>query len=151
MNVRHAVCFLAYRLDGKVLAIYRNNKPIGWSLLAGKVEPGETGVQAVVREAKEEAGIDVIVVQQVYESHRVVTRDNGETEEWIVTAFIGLYTGDIKGSEEGKVEWREPYDLVEGPFGKYNRELFKIMGCEVTCSYCNDMLEDCPICYGNWQ
>ena len=50
-------CFLEY--DGKFLILLRHaHKPDGgtWGLPAGKVEPGESGEQAMIRELREETG-----------------------------------------------------------------------------------------------
>jgi hypothetical protein len=55
----------------------------------------------------------------------------GLIEDWTVTTFQGLITGELKSSEEGKVAWVSMYDLIGGPFGKYNLDLFKSMGCEI--------------------
>jgi 8-oxo-dGTP diphosphatase len=49
--------------EQKLLAVH--NKGAGWSLPGGAVEAGETLVQAVIREAKEEAGVDIQVREVV--------------------------------------------------------------------------------------
>ena len=129
---RRAVCFLACRPDGKILGIYRNNNPIGWGLVGGKVDPGETDEIAVAREANEEAGITVTAIQKVFERTSQVRRtSDGQEEIWIVSTFQGLFTGELKSSDEGRVAWVSMYDLIDGPFGIYNRALFETMGCEI--------------------
>ncbi len=53
-------CFLKY--EGKFLVMLRatNKKHAGaWGLVAGKVNEGDTKEQAVVREVKEETGLDI--------------------------------------------------------------------------------------------
>jgi 8-oxo-dGTP diphosphatase len=49
--------------EGRLLLIRRANEPGRglWSLPGGRVEPGETDEQAVVREVAEETGLTVIV------------------------------------------------------------------------------------------
>ncbi|WP_439032034.1 NUDIX hydrolase [Gordonia terrae] len=49
--------------DGRILLILRRNEPSAghWSLPGGKVEPGETLEEAVVREVQEETGLIVEV------------------------------------------------------------------------------------------
>jgi 8-oxo-dGTP diphosphatase len=52
---------LAYDGDGRLLLIRRANEPGRglWSIPGGRVEPGETDIQAVVREMAEETGLTV--------------------------------------------------------------------------------------------
>jgi ADP-ribose pyrophosphatase YjhB (NUDIX family) len=63
---------------GRLLVIQRGHDPGRglWSLPGGRVEPGETDAQAVVREMREETGLDVrpgafvgMVVRGRYEIH----------------------------------------------------------------------------------
>jgi 8-oxo-dGTP pyrophosphatase MutT (NUDIX family) len=75
MPERRAVCLLALRADGKILSIYRNNKPLGWGLIGGKVDPGETDEFAVAREANEEAGVIVTAVQKIFQRTSRVFKD----------------------------------------------------------------------------
>jgi NAD+ diphosphatase len=51
---------------GRCLLSRRRGAPEGrWSALAGFVEPGETPEEAVVREAREETGVEVVAVEYV--------------------------------------------------------------------------------------
>jgi len=61
MDARIAVGAVVLRDDGAVLLIQRGRAPaIGsWTFPGGKVEPGETLEQAVVREVLEETGLRV--------------------------------------------------------------------------------------------
>ena len=55
MQTRHVAAAIIYR-DGKVLAGRRADASGGWEFPGGKVEPGETGEQALRREVAEELG-----------------------------------------------------------------------------------------------
>jgi acetyl-CoA carboxylase carboxyl transferase subunit beta len=53
--------------DGAVLLVQRANPPLAgrWTLPGGKVEPGETPAEAIVREVREETGLDVRVLRHL--------------------------------------------------------------------------------------
>jgi acetyl-CoA carboxylase carboxyl transferase subunit beta len=53
--------------DGAVLLVRRANPPLAgrWTLPGGKVEPGETPAEAIVREVREETGLDVTVLRHL--------------------------------------------------------------------------------------
>ena len=54
--------------DGKVLAAQRAEPPAlagGWEFPGGKVDPGESDVEALVRECREELGVEVAVGERV--------------------------------------------------------------------------------------
>lgn len=52
--------------DGRVVLILRKNEPRGWALPGGFVDPGEELGAACRREAKEETGLDVKLVAQLF-------------------------------------------------------------------------------------
>jgi O-acetyl-ADP-ribose deacetylase (regulator of RNase III)/ADP-ribose pyrophosphatase YjhB (NUDIX family) len=51
-------------IDGGIVIIQRSNPPFGWALPGGFVDYGESLEVAVVREAKEETGLDITDVKQ---------------------------------------------------------------------------------------
>lgn len=54
--------------DGRLLAAQRREPPAlagGWELPGGKVEPGETDEEALVRECREELGVDIMLGERV--------------------------------------------------------------------------------------
>jgi len=65
MAMRRIDCAGAVIKDGqgRLLLIRRRNEPGAglWSLPGGRIEPGETGDQAVAREVREETGLSVTV------------------------------------------------------------------------------------------
>jgi len=52
-------------LDDGVVLIKRKYEPFGWAIPGGIVDEGESCEHAVVREAKEETGLDVKVIRQL--------------------------------------------------------------------------------------
>lgn len=81
----------------------------GITFPGGHVEPGESFVASVIREVKEETGLDISNVQlcgikqwtHVTQSYR-----------YIVFLFkTNTYSGELKSSDEGKVFWIDKKDL----------------------------------------
>src|ERR1035437_3070592 len=58
-SMKKAVCILVYNDDGEILAVSRKNDPNDLGLPGGKVDPGETEEEAVVREMLEETGLEI--------------------------------------------------------------------------------------------
>ncbi len=53
--------------NNEILMIDRKNKPYGWACVAGHVDEGETPEEALVREVKEESGLDLIEYKLLFE------------------------------------------------------------------------------------
>lgn len=53
-------------IEGGIVLIKRKNPPPGWAIPGGFVDCGETVENAVVREAKEETGLDIKLVRQFH-------------------------------------------------------------------------------------
>ena len=67
MNHSHTVRVTGVLLhDGKVLLVQQAVESREWSLPGGKLEPGETIAEGLIREMREETGLDVRLVKQLY-------------------------------------------------------------------------------------
>lgn len=106
--------------DGKILAVSRRDDPTAFGLPGGKVDPGETPVEAAARELQEETGLTATDLKPVFV--------RGEGDGYTTTTFVGKVSGNIRTDEEGVVRWVDREVLFNGPFGGYNRKLFDKLG-----------------------
>jgi 8-oxo-dGTP pyrophosphatase MutT (NUDIX family) len=111
-----AVCALIFRESGKILGVSRKDNPNAFGLVGGKVDPGETPEEALIRETKEETGLDVIKYKKIFE------RTDGDFKCF---TYLCAVKGEIGTYEKGVVKEVTWDELFNGPFGKYNRELHK--------------------------
>ena len=99
---RHCVGLVLVNPSGLVFAGHRINGPgDAWQMPQGGIDPGETPVQAALRELNEETGTDKVVV--LAESTRWLRYDfpaewqkkfwggrfRGQTQKWFVMRFTG--------------------------------------------------------------
>lgn len=100
---------------GRVLLIHKTDNDL-WALPGGGHEIGESIVDTVVREVKEETGYDVIVetITGTYTNPRhVMAYDDGEVRQQFSIAFRARLIGGKArtSSESSEVEWIAPEDL----------------------------------------
>ena len=113
------------RRGGRVLAIRRGPgvpRPGYWQPLSGKVEPGETQEQAVVREVREEVGLTVSPLAKVWESET----DDGlfRLHWWTADATTGEILPDPV--EVAETRWVTPEEfLALTPVFDGDREFFE--------------------------
>jgi len=90
MSIRVAVGIL--RRDGNVLVAER---PVGkpyagyWEFPGGKIEPDESGLEALTRELHEELGIEVISAKPWFEYEHRYPDNTVILEMWLVDQFSG--------------------------------------------------------------
>ena len=100
----------------KILLIKRNTIPFKgyWALPGGRMEPGETLEQTIVREVKEETGLEVTVVSKVGEYVEKGVMDNVEYE-YYPTCFISKpASGEIR-IQESEIQEIKRFSLNELP------------------------------------
>lgn len=106
----HVTCALIER-EGLVLAAQRSatmRLPLKWEFPGGKLEPGETLEQCIVREIKEELDLDIRITGQL----TARTHINKKGMEVCLHPFLCLITGGtLYLKEHAQVRWLLPSDL----------------------------------------
>lgn len=81
-----------------------------WEFVGGKVEPGETGEQALVRECREELGVTVSVGEPLME----VTHTYPD-----ITVHLALFHASIVEGEPQMLEHKDIRWITAGEIGQY--------------------------------
>ena len=101
--------------DGRILMIHRTDND-RWALPGGGHDIGESIADTVVREVREETGIDVEVtgiVGTYTDPRHVIAYDDGEVRQQFAICFAARPVGGEKhtSDESSEVEWVSPTDL----------------------------------------
>src|SRR3954470_11169914 len=101
--------------DGRILLIHRTDNDL-WALPGGGHDIGERITETVVREVREETGIDVEVdniVGLYTDPEHVLAYDDGEVRQQFSICFRAHSVGgSLRTSSESKeVRWIDPADL----------------------------------------
>jgi len=128
--------------DGKILLEKRKYEPGKgkWSIPGGLVELGENVEQTVIREVKEETGLDVEKPENIDVVDNIIKDKNGEIKYHfvIIDYFLKLIGGTLKAADDAEeLKWVpfanvEKYDLTKSfrEFFKRNRQkLEKLNSC----------------------
>lgn len=113
----------------------RKHRESEWGLIAGAIELGEMPADAMIREAKEETGLDVIPerILGVYGGEgRRYTYGNGHQVEYLTIVFAcSVVSGDLDTENEEMMELAYfPEDQLPLTAVKYPKEIFVEAGGE---------------------
>ena len=111
--INSTLCYI--EKDGKYLMLHRIKKENDvnhdkWIGIGGKFEDGESPEECMLREAKEETGLDI----KTYSYRGIVTfvSDIYETE-YMHLFTADCFTGNISECDEGCLEWIEKQKLFD--------------------------------------
>ena len=128
--------------DGKYLMLHRIKKENDvnrdkWIGIGGKFEDGESPEECMLREAKEETGLDI----DRYSFRAIVTfvSDIYETEYMHLFTADG-FTGNISDCDEGCLEWIEKEKLYDLTLWEGDRIFLKLI--EKPCPFFSLKLEN---------
>jgi uracil-DNA glycosylase family 4 len=85
-----------------------------WALPGGRVDNGETVEQAIVREIKEETGLDVEIVSKIGEYHEIGVQDGIEYDYFPACFLVKPTGGEIKRQVE-EIEEIKLFDFRDVP------------------------------------
>lgn len=119
MRSNHAVVALIYGSStDKVLGVSRKDDPYDFGLPGGKVDAGETLHEALIREVREETGLQVSTAIPIFAQIDV-------TGYYTTTFLTTVEDGVMVTQETGVVDWKDVEELKNsGSFQKYNSRLF---------------------------
>ena len=107
---------LCYFKDhGKTLMLYRNKKPNDihegkWNGLGGKLDPGESPEECVIREIYEESGLQI---RNPSLRGILIFPEFSAGEDWYVFVFVAEeFQGELIESDEGHLEWIDDDQLL---------------------------------------
>ena len=117
------------RRGGKILICRRpadKARALMWEFAGGKVEPGESKQQALMRECREELGITVRV-GEVYDRVRHVYPD--------ITIELTLFNAEIAGGEaqpleHSEIRWIAPEEIGAFDFCPADRDIIAKIAAE---------------------
>jgi len=112
--MKEAVQVVILNEDGEVLAVSRKHDHNDFGLVGGKVDNGESPIQAIIRETKEETGLTLYEggLFPIFQMHK-----NGYMS---YTYLVKVYDGNIHTDENHVVKWTSFNTVIDGSFGEWN-------------------------------
>ena len=97
---RTATAIIPFPTD-KILLIKRSTPPfVGyWALPGGRVDSGETVEQTIVREVKEETGLDITIMRKIGEYHEQGVQAGFTYDYYPACFLVKVVGGEIKRQE----------------------------------------------------
>jgi 8-oxo-dGTP diphosphatase len=106
----------------RVVLVRRKYPPPGWAIPGGFVDLGETVEAAAIREAKEETGLDVTLVDLLY----VYSDPRRDPRRHTLSAvFLGRAAGEPKGADDAEEATAFRWDALPEPIAFDHGEILR--------------------------
>jgi 8-oxo-dGTP pyrophosphatase MutT (NUDIX family) len=114
-GTRTAVAVIEFS-DDRILLVRRATAPFKgyWALVGGRVDTKETAEQAVIREVKEETGLDVEIIGKIGDYHEKGIKDGIKYDYYPTCFVVRPIAGKIK-RQESEVEDIELFNVERLP------------------------------------
>ncbi len=102
--------------DNKILLIKRNTRPfVGyWALPGGRMDPGETIEQTIVREVREETGLETAIISVVGEYVEKGIKDDVDYEYYPTCFVVKPVGGELK-KQDSEIQEIKLFNLNQLP------------------------------------
>ncbi len=90
---------IVIQINNGILLIKRKNPPLGWALPGGFVDYGESLEHAACREAKEETGLDILLLRQLH-TYSDPARDT--RQHTITTVYVAEAKGPVTPGDDAE-------------------------------------------------
>ena len=127
MPMTIALALILHPANGTVLIARRKGDahlPDVWEFPGGKCDPGETPEQCAIREAREETGLEVVIL----EAWLPLTHIYPDRTVMLHPFLCRAGSGDARPLGSRQVAWVKPVDLDGYPFPEANKALIERLG-----------------------
>ncbi len=112
---RTATAIIPFATD-EILLIKRRTVPFRgyWALPGGRVDPGETVEQTILREVKEETGLDITIVTKIGDYHEQGVQEGVAYDYYPACFLVKVVGGEIR-KQESEIEEIKLFSLKDVP------------------------------------
>ena len=115
--------------DSKILICQRrrdDSHALQWEFPGGKIEPGETPQEALVRELREELAIEAVIGNEMFRTRHRYREDQLELELIFFRATVDGAAA-LQNLVFEKFEWAEPSSLQQYDFLRADEEFVRLL------------------------